>query len=207
MKTLSGFFDNLSPLQMESILRDWPLWLHPPQKVPPGHWRTWLLMGGRGGGKTRAGAEWMNAIANRGSNNEGDQHYLSDTGGRVALIGETFHDVRAVMIEGKSGLLATSRRDRRPVWHVSRRQLEWPNGTIGQVFSATDPDGLRGSQFGAAWCDVLLSPPPLHLPSAYQLMAQRRQSLPISSYNLQLQAVPCWQSMEGSPRPMSSPDI
>ncbi len=149
MDRLHDFFDALSARQVESVLRDWPLWLHEPQRVPEGAWRTWLLMGGRGGGKTRAGAEWLNAIANR------DPHYLADSGGRLALIGETFHDVRSVMIEGESGLLATARRDQRPSWHVSRRLLEWPNGTIGQVFSATDPDGLRGSQFGAAWCDEL----------------------------------------------------
>ena len=148
-KKLDDFLDSLTPLQLESLLRDWPLWLHDPQMAPWGQWRTWLLMGGRGGGKTRAGAEWMNAIANA------DQHYQYDTGGRIALVGETYHDIRAVMIEGESGLLATARKDRRPIWHASKRQLEWPDGTIGQVFSANDPDGLRGSQFGAAWCDEL----------------------------------------------------
>lgn len=145
----------LSPKQAEYLLHDFPVWAHEPQLPPAGTWRTWLLMGGRGAGKTRAGAEWLNALASKNRLDHSGLHFHGDSGGRVALIGETFQDARAVMIEGESGILATSRKDRRPVWHPSRKQLEWPNGTIGQVFSATDPDGLRGSQFGAAWCDVI----------------------------------------------------
>jgi phage terminase large subunit-like protein len=141
------YIDRLSPTEQHASLRDWPIWLRGQQIAPPGDWRTWLMLGGRGGGKTRAGAEWISAIA------EGDPHVIGDSGSRVALIGETFHDVRSVMIEGESGVLAVGKKDRRPIWHASKRLLEWPNGTIGQVFSATDPDGLRGSQFGAAWCD------------------------------------------------------
>lgn len=148
-------FAFLSPRQAEFLLRDFAVWAHEPQLPPQDKWRTWLLMGGRGAGKTRAGAEWLNAIAAMDPNDRPNLHYPGDSGGRVALIGETFQDVRSVMIEGESGILATARKDRRPVWHSSRKQLEWPNGTIGQVFSATDPDGLRGSQFGAAWCDEL----------------------------------------------------
>jgi len=107
------------------------------------------MLGGRGAGKTRAGAEWLRSIV------DNDGYTLGDGAGRVALIGETYQDARSVMIEGESGLLAVHRKDKRPSWIASRRLLEWPNGTIGQVFSANDPDGLRGSQFGAAWCDVI----------------------------------------------------
>ncbi len=107
------------------------------------------MMGGRGAGKTRAGAEWLRSIVAK------DNYTIGDSAGRVALIGETYQDVQAVMIEGESGLLSVHRKDKRPRWIASRRRLEWPDGTIGQIFSANDPDGLRGSQFGAAWCDEI----------------------------------------------------
>ena len=107
-------------------------------------------MGGRGAGKTRAGAEWLKSIVTK------DNYTIGNSAGRVALIGETFQDARAVMIEGESGLLSIHRKDERPKWIASRRLLEWPDGTIGQVFSANDPEGLRGSQFGAAWCDEVV---------------------------------------------------
>ena len=74
---------------------------------------------------------------------------------RIALIGETEHDVREVMVEGVSGLLAVHRDDERPRWLPSRRRLEWRNGAVAQVFSAENPESLRGPQFSAAWCDEL----------------------------------------------------
>lgn len=141
--------DSLTRFEQEALYRDWPLWARINQLPPRGLWRTWLMMGGRGAGKTRAGAQWLSAIVN------GDPHFMGDSAGRVALVGQTFQDVRSVMIEGESGLLAVNRKDQRPTWIASRRVLEWPNGAVGQVFSANDPDGLRGNQFGAAWCDEL----------------------------------------------------
>jgi phage terminase large subunit-like protein len=72
---------------------------------------------------------------------------------RIAIIGPTFDEARLVMIEGKSGLLGIHQDDERPVYEPSKRMLTWPNGSIAQVFSADDPDGLRGPQFDAAWCD------------------------------------------------------
>ncbi len=75
--------------------------------------------------------------------------------GRIALVGETISDVREVMIEGVSGLLAVHPRDRRPQWLSSRRRLEWPNGAVAQAFSSEDPEALRGPQFDIAWCDEL----------------------------------------------------
>jgi phage terminase large subunit-like protein len=107
------------------------------------------MLGGRGAGKTRTGAEWIKAIV------FGNRHIPGDAAGRVALVGESYADARAVMVEGESGLLAIHQRRDRPVWNPSRRQLSWANGTIGQIFSASDPEGLRGSQFGIAWCDEL----------------------------------------------------
>lgn len=112
------------------------------QAPPPGLARTWLLSGGRGAGKTRAGAEWVRwAVLQAGYR-------------RVALVGQTFSDVREVMIEGPSGLMATAARAAdRPVWQPSRHRLEWENGAVAYAFSAEDPEGLRGPQFDLAWCD------------------------------------------------------
>jgi phage terminase large subunit-like protein len=117
-------------------------WARPEQLPPPGDWRTWLFMGGRGAGKTRAGAEWIRSRV-----------MGADPPSRIALIGETYADVRDVMIDGVSGLLAVYPPGERPSWLPSRRRLEWRNGTIAQVFSADEPDGLRGPQFDLAWAD------------------------------------------------------
>jgi phage terminase large subunit-like protein len=101
-------------------------------------------MGGRGAGKTRAGAEWVRFGALFGGFR------------RTALIGPTLGDVREVMIEGPSGLRTIEPDNReRPHFNVSRRRLEWPNGAIASVFSADDPESLRGPQFDAAWCDEI----------------------------------------------------
>jgi len=114
-----------------------------------GPWTTWLSLGGRGAGKTRTGAEWVRAMA------LGIPPYAGRAHRRIALIGETDHEAREVMVEGESGLLRISPRSERPEWTSTRKRLEWPNGAIGQVYSADDPDSLRGPQFAAAWCDEL----------------------------------------------------
>ena len=114
-----------------------------------GPWTTWLMLGGRGAGKTRLGAEWVRALA-KGTGPYADQRAL-----HIALVGETEHDVREVMIEGPAGILRVSPRSERPLWMATRRRLEWPNGAIGLAFSAEDPEQLRGPQFDAAWCDEL----------------------------------------------------
>ncbi len=122
----------------------------PPEKANAGGpWTTWLVLGGRGAGKTRLGAEWVRAIAN-GSAPYGDQRCLN-----IALVGETERDVREVMIEGPAGILRISPRSERPLWTATRRRLEWPNGAVALTFSAEDPEQLRGPQFDAAWCDEL----------------------------------------------------
>jgi phage terminase large subunit-like protein len=118
----------------------------PHQKPPPGDWTTWLLLGGRGAGKTRAGAEWVKALATSA---------VRPLTGPIALIGETEHDAREVMVEGMSGLLRAHPYRDRPTWIPSRRRLEWRNGAVAQIFSAEDPESLRGPQFAAAWCDEL----------------------------------------------------
>jgi phage terminase large subunit-like protein len=105
-------------------------------------WTTWLILGGRGAGKTHAGAEWVRMQA-------------LDRSARIALIGETARDVREVMIEGVSGLLSVHEAGERPEWSPSRDLVTWPNGAVAQAFSAEEPDSLRGPQFSAAWCDEL----------------------------------------------------
>jgi phage terminase large subunit-like protein len=138
---------SLTPAEAETFLFDFRPFAHAHQRAPECAnsgipWTTWLILGGRGAGKTRAGAEWVRAVAR-------------DSNARIALIGETEHDAREVMVEGISGLLAVHRYDERPQWIPSRRRLEWKNGAVAQLFSAEDPESLRGPQFSAAWADEL----------------------------------------------------
>ena len=124
-------------------------WALPHQLPPEGAWRTWVIMGGRGAGKTRAGAEWVRAqVEGAGPKDAGRAR-------RVALVGETVDQVREVMVMGDSGILACSPPDRRPAWEATRKRLVWPNGAVAQVFSAHEPESLRGPQFDAAWADEL----------------------------------------------------
>jgi phage terminase large subunit-like protein len=107
------------------------------------------VLGGRGAGKTRTGAEWVRAVVRR------EPGFAAAPVGRIALIGETQAAVRDVMIEGPSGLLAIHDPRSRPTWSPSLRRLEWSNGAVAHAFSSEDPDGLRGPQFGAAWGDEI----------------------------------------------------
>ncbi|WP_254796943.1 DNA-packaging protein [Sulfitobacter albidus] len=121
-----------------------------PHQLPPeGDWRAWVIMGGRGAGKTRAGAEWVRSVV------EGSRPLDPGRCRRVALVGETIEQVREVMIFGDSGILACSPPDRRPDWEASRKRLVWPNGAVATIHTAHDPEGLRGPQFDAAWVDEL----------------------------------------------------
>ncbi|MFY0312368.1 DNA-packaging protein [Leisingera sp. D0M16] len=124
-------------------------WALAHQQPPAGKWRAWVILGGRGAGKTRAGAEWVRSQV------EGPRPHDPGTARRVALVGETYDQVRDVMIHGDSGILACSPPDRRPKWKASERKLTWPNGAEAQAFSASDPEALRGPQFDAAWADEL----------------------------------------------------
>jgi phage terminase large subunit-like protein len=144
----------LDPETLAFIAGDWQLWARddqlPPHEMDAGEdWRVWLILGGRGAGKTRAGAEWVRAKA------LGIAPVGEKAARRIALVGETLSDVRRVMIDGVSGLLAIHGEDKRPELEISKGQLIWPNGAIAQMFSAEDPDSLRGPQFDAAWCDEL----------------------------------------------------
>jgi phage terminase large subunit-like protein len=149
--TLSRFLSTLSAHELRSLHYDFALWARDDQ-LPPAvsqtgiPWTTWLMLGGRGAGKTRAGAEWVRDIA------------VTSTGAqpaRIALIGETLAQARAVMVEGVSGLLAVHPPGSRPLYEPSKRQVTWGSGAIAQIFSAEDPESLRGPQFTAAWCDEL----------------------------------------------------
>lgn len=124
-------------------------WALPHQLPPEGAWRTWVVMGGRGAGKTRAGAEWVRAQV------EGARAADPGRARRVALVGETIDQAREVMVFGESGILACSPPDRKPVWEATRKRLVWPNGAVAELYSAFDPDSLRGPQFDAAWVDEL----------------------------------------------------
>lgn len=135
------FLESLPNHLAGHLAENWTLFARDDQKAPNSDWRIWLLMGGRGSGKTRAGAEWIREqVQNQGKR-------------RIALVAPTYTDAREVMLEGESGLLSLGYPRERPFYLSSRRRLEWPNGAIGHVFSAEDPDGLRGPQFDCAWAD------------------------------------------------------
>jgi predicted phage terminase large subunit-like protein len=121
----------------------WRAWARPSQLPPAGAWRIWLLLAGRGFGKTRSGAEFVRA------------QVASGTAERVALVAPTAADARDVMVEGESGILAISPSGERPLYEPSKRRLTWPNGAIATLFSADEPERLRGPQFDLAWCDEL----------------------------------------------------
>jgi len=146
---VTRFLDSLSPGEVAALPWLFEVWALPHQLPPAGTWRTWLVLGGRGAGKTRAGAEWVRSMV------EGSGPLTPGAAGRVALVGETYDQVREVMVFGDSGIVACSPPDRRPVWQATRRRLVWPNGAEAQLYSGSDPEGLRGPQFDAAWVDEL----------------------------------------------------
>jgi phage terminase large subunit-like protein len=116
---------------------------HSGQQQPDGDWRVWLVMGGRGFGKTRAGAEWVRSIAE------------SDAYARIALVGASLGEARSVMVEGESGLIACSPPDQRPIFEPSLHRLRWPGGAQAYLYSAAEPESLRGPQHSHAWCDEI----------------------------------------------------
>lgn len=152
--TARAFLEALPEDDAGRLLADWALWARPDQLPPAegqggGPWSTWLVLGGRGAGKTRAGAEWVRGLAS------GTAPFALAPVSPIALIAETMADVREVMVEGVSGVLSVHPRGERPRWEPTRRRLVWPNGAVAQGFSAEDPESLRGPQFAAAWLDEL----------------------------------------------------
>jgi len=136
---------SMTPLDLAALDAWFEFWAHRNQLPPNGDgWRVWLMMAGRGFGKTRAGAEWIYGLAS------------SRARVRIALVGATIGDARSVMIEGVSGLLAVARnRGRRLSWEPSLGRLKWPNGSEAALFSGDNADGLRGPEHDFAWCDEL----------------------------------------------------
>lgn len=120
---------------------EWSLWARREQMAPDGDWTVWMLMAGRGFGKTRSGAEWVRSLIEAGTHS------------RIALIGATSADARDVMVEGESGLLAISPPWNKPLYEPSKRRLTWPGGQIATLYSAEEPERLRGPQHDAAWAD------------------------------------------------------
>ena len=121
----------------------WPAWARLAQLPPSGPWRTWLFLGGRGAGKTRAGAEWV-------------RHKVEVAGaGRIALVGATAADTRDVQVLGEFGIVATAPPWNWPLYEPSKRRLVWPNGAQAILYSSEEPDRLRGPQHDAAWADEL----------------------------------------------------
>jgi len=136
--------DRLAPDDRRAIEAAWPAWAHKGQLAPPGDWRVWLIRAGRGFGKTRAGAEWVVGLCR------------ADARARVALVGHTLSDVRRVMVEGPSGVLAVAGKGgERPRWKVTAGEVRFPNGAVATLYSAEAPEGLRGPEHSAAWCDEL----------------------------------------------------
>lgn len=141
----------LEHLDADDIPYAWWLWAREDQLAPDGDWRTWLLLGGRGAGKTRTGAEWIRQRVKHGAS-------------RIGLIAPTAADARDVMVEGPSGILSVCyERDAdykgditgRPLYEPSKRRLTWQNGAVATLFSADEPDRLRGPQHDTLWSDEL----------------------------------------------------
>jgi phage terminase large subunit-like protein len=137
------FINNLPGYVAHALHRDWPIWQSDAQAEPAGDWRVWLMMAGRGFGKTRLGAQWVRSLA------------AANPEARIALVAATMAEVRSVMIEGESGLLAVTHGLDAVHWEPSLGRLTWGNGAQAFAYSAETPEGLRGPQHHYAWCDEL----------------------------------------------------
>jgi phage terminase large subunit-like protein len=151
---IDAYVDSLSEEEAISTLSDWSLWRLPYQTPPPGKWTRWINRGGRGSGKTHTGSRTTNETAK-------DKAKIRN--GQIGIIGRTYSEARFVMVEGPSGILATSTPDFRPEWEPGNGVLRWPNGVIGRVFSADKPESMRGPNFAWVWGDE-----PAHWPDLYR---------------------------------------
>ena len=140
---------SLSDKTKAELLYHWPFWARPNQMAPDGDWLTWVILAGRGFGKTRCGSEWVRSQVC------GATPLAAGRARRIAVVAETAADARDVMVEGESGLLSVHPRAFRPVYEPSKRRLTWPNGATATLFNATEPDQLRGPQHDLGWCDEL----------------------------------------------------
>jgi phage terminase large subunit-like protein len=160
-----ALFGRLSDDELAQFGTSWCCWARAGQTPPKGPWRTWLLMAGRGYGKTRAGAEWV-------------QHLAEEEGLRIALVGPTEDEARTVMIEGPSGLLACAAPDMCPEWEPSRGLITWPTGSQAFVYSGANPEALRGPEHDYAWCDELAKWPQPEAAWDNLMLGLRRGRLP-----------------------------
>lgn len=144
-----AYLESLTPEVRARLKYHWEFWARPNQLPPEGSWATWLILAGRGFGKTRTGAETIRDWAC------GSTPLSAGRCSRIALVAETAADARDVMVEGESGLLAVHPPDFRPTYSPSLRRITWPNGAVATLYNATEPDQLRGPQHDAAWCDEL----------------------------------------------------
>jgi phage terminase large subunit-like protein len=137
------FLKGLPGRVKRGLFHEWSWQAHGGQKAPDGVWRTWLLMAGRGFGKTRAGAEWLL------------ERIREMPGARIALVGATIEEAAKVMVEGPSGLLAVARPDETPEWRSTLGILRFANGAEAQLYSGANGNGLRGPEHHFAWCDEI----------------------------------------------------
>ncbi|HEX4695002.1 DNA-packaging protein [Sphingomonas sp.] len=137
--TTAGLTDG----QVQELLYSWDLWARPSQEWPDGRWSTWLILAGRGFGKTRTGAEAVR------------RHAEANPSARIALVGPTAADCREVMVEGESGLLSVYPPQQRPFYQPSKRRVTFRNGALAALYSAEEPERLRGPQHSMAWCDEI----------------------------------------------------
>lgn len=136
----------LAGMDPEAILWDWALWGRPEQQQPADKdWNIWLVLAGRGFGKTRLASEWVREEAK----------YTTTGQRRFALVARTAADVRDVIVEGESGIINVSPPSEKPHYEPSKRRLTWPNGNTATLFTADEPDSLRGPQFTHAWGDEI----------------------------------------------------
>ena len=136
-----ALFATYTPDELLALHFDWRVWARPSQLPPPGDWRVWLILSGRGWGKTRCGAEWIRSLAR--------EH----PGCRLAIVARTAADVRDVCVEGESGVLAVHPPSERPLYEPSKRRITWRNSSQATCYSADEPDLLRGPQHHAVWAD------------------------------------------------------
>ncbi|MEQ5788310.1 DNA-packaging protein [Erythrobacter sp. NFXS35] len=129
---------HLSQREKNQFRFQWPVFARPEQLAPTGEWRIWMIMAGRGFGKTRTGAEWVRMVA--------DCHPAA----RIALVSSSLAEARSVMVEGESGLMAIYPPDERPHFEPSLHRIRFASGAQAQLFSAAEPDSLRGPQHSHA---------------------------------------------------------
>jgi len=142
-RRLRAVMEEMQGAEKETFRHHWRLWGRSEQLPPPGDWHCWLICAGRGFGKTRAGAEWVREVAR------------ADPSARIALIGASIPEARAIMVEGESGVLSCTPGQWRPYFEPSLRRLRWPNGAQAFLYSAGEPESLRGPQHSHAWCDEI----------------------------------------------------